>query len=244
MKKFQSTNQTNAQTPAYEREEHRSHRAPWLRAAILGVNDGIVSTSSIMLGFAATNTSKATILTAGFASLAAGAMSMAAGEYVSVSSQRDSEQADLDIEARELETFADEELEELKQIYISRGLEPALAGEVAKQLHAHDALAAHARDELGIDNEELANPLQASIASASCFAGGSLIPIAAALVLTGYAAVVGVVVVSLLALLVSGAIGARVGGGKKRIAAFRVLLGGGLAMLITYFVGRLVGTAL
>ncbi len=146
-------------------EIHRSHRAAWLRAAVLGVNDGIVSTSSLMLGVLAANANSTIILTAGFSGLAAGALSMAVGEYVSVSSQRDSEMADLAIEKRSLANNPEAELAELAAIYEHRGLKPALALTVATQLHDHDAVAAHARDELGIDHLALANPMQAAIAS-------------------------------------------------------------------------------
>ncbi len=225
-------------------ENHKSQRAPWLRAAVLGANDGIVSTASLMLGVAAASSSKSAIMTAGIAGLMAGALSMAAGEYVSVSSQRDSERYDLSIERRELKNFPKEELQELTDIYIKRGLEPKLAGEVAKQLHAHDALAAHARDELGIDHESLSNPLQASVSSATSFAGGAILPIIAAMFFThGSAASWAIVIVSLVALSVSGAIGAHIGGGGKKFAAARVLIGGGLAMLVTAVIGHFVGTA-
>lgn len=224
-------------------ESHKSHRAGWLRAAVLGANDGIVSTASLMLGVAAAHSSNKAILTAGIAGLMAGALSMAAGEYVSVSSQRDSERYDLALEEHELTHFPDEELDELTKIYISRGLEPKLAAKVAEQLHAKDALAAHARDELGIDHEDLANPMQASVSSAVSFALGALLPILASLVGHGNTSSVAIVIVSLIALTVSGAIGAHIGGGHKRFAALRVLLGGGLAMLVTAVIGHFVGVA-
>lgn len=165
-------------------EPHKSHRAAWLRAAVLGVNDGIVSTASLMLGVLAASHDNKAIMTAGFAGLVAGALSMAAGEYVSVSSQKDSEIADIDIERRSIKDNPDEELAELAHIYEKRGLDSKLAMQVAKQLHANDAVAAHARDELGIDHETLANPLQASVASAVSFAFGAIIPIIAALIST------------------------------------------------------------
>jgi len=215
-----------------------------LRAAVLGADDGIVSTASLMLGVAAAQSSRAVILTAGLAGLIAGALSMAAGEYVSVGSQRDSENADLEIEARELKTFADEELDELKQIYVARGLTPELAGEVARQLHDHDALAAHARDELGIDHEALSNPMQAALSSALSFAGGAALPLLAAMLFMGTSGFWAIVVVALAALSILGALGAMVGGGNRLRAATRVFVGGGLAMLVTYAVGHLIGAAI
>lgn len=223
-------------------EVHRSHRSNWLRAAVLGVNDGTVSTSSIMLGVLAARASSATILTAGFSALAAGALSMAAGEYVSVSSQKDSEKEDLEIERRSLANNQDAELSELAAIYEGRGLKADLALEVAKQLHEHDAVGAHARDELGIDHENLANPLQASVASALAFSVGAVVPIIAALIAPKSASGWAIVLSSLLALAISGAVGAMIGGGHRVRAAMRVLVGGGAAMAITALVGHLAGT--
>lgn len=223
-------------------EMHRSHRSNWLRAAVLGVNDGIVSTASLMLGVLAADASDQTIITAGIAGLFAGAMSMAAGEYVSVSSQRDSERADIAIEKRSLAANPDAELAELAHIYHERGLDADLAMKVAKQLHDNDAVKAHARDELGIDHDDLANPTQAALASAVSFACGAAVPIIAALIVHsnhGAAAIVGA---SLVALAISGAIGARVGGGHKIRAALRVLIGGGAAMVITAFIGHVIGS--
>lgn len=225
-------------------EMHRSHRGAWLRAAVLGVNDGIVSTSSIMLGVLAAKANDSVILTTGISALAAGALSMAVGEYVSVSSQKDSEREDIAIERRSLEKNGDAELLELAAIYESRGLKPKLALEVAKQLHEHDAVAAHARDELGIDHENLANPLQAAIASAIAFSSGALIPILAAVIAPSSSSGWAIVVASLFMLGVSGAIGAVIGGGHKLRAAARVFIGGGAAMAITAFVGHLAGTQL
>lgn len=223
---------------------HKSHRSNWLRAAVLGVNDGIVSTASLMLGVSAASTSKSAVLTAGIAGLAAGALSMAVGEYVSVSSQKDSEKADLDIERRSLHANPKEELSELAHIYIKRGLEPKLAAEVAEQLHEHDALGAHARDELGIDHDDLANPIQASIASAVAFSVGAIIPILATILTPASIHVASIVVSSLIALAISGAIGAYIGGGHRVRAAARVFVGGGLAMAITAGIGHLIGSAL
>lgn len=223
------------------REEHRSHRSPWLRAAVLGANDGIISTTSIMLGVAAANTSPSVVLTAGFASLTAGAISMAVGEYVSVSSQKDSEKADLEIEKRELQHYEQEELEELEQIYIERGLSKGLAKKVAIELHEHDALAAHARDELGIDKDELSDPMQAAMSSAVSFALGASLPIiASVLAPAGHKSLV-IIVAALVTLCITGAVGAYVGGGSKLIAALRVFIGGAAAMGITALIGNLVG---
>ncbi|CAN5133066.1 VIT family protein [soil metagenome] len=222
-------------------ETHKSHRGAWLRAAVLGVNDGIVSTSSIMLGVLAASQSDSAILTAGVAGLVAGAMSMAAGEYVSVSSQRDSEKADIAIERKSLTDNPDEELAELAWIYEQRGLDAKLAKQVAVQLHEHDAVAAHARDELGIDHEALANPTQAAAASAVAFSGGAIVPIAAAILVSSEAGVWAITISSLAALAISGAVGAYIGGGHRVIAALRVLFGGGLAMAITYLIGHLIG---
>jgi len=225
-------------------EEHKSHRSGWLRAAVLGVDDGIVSTSSLMLGVLAAKASHTAILTAGIAGLVAGAMSMAVGEYVSVSSQRDSEKADIVIEKRSLANNPDGELAELASIYEQRGLDSGLARKVAQQLHDYDAVAAHARDELGIDQEALANPIQAAFASAVAFSIGAVIPILAALVSSGRASAWMIVIASLLALGISGAVGAFIGGGHRILAASRVFLGGGAAMAITAFIGHVVGTKL
>lgn len=231
---------THVHTSPHE-ERHRSHRAAWLRAAVLGVNDGIVSTSSLMLGVLAAAQADSTILTAGIAGLAAGALSMAAGEYVSVSSQRDSERADIEIERRSLEADPVAELAELAHIYEHRGLEPDLARQVAQQLHDHDAVAAHARDELGIDNDELANPTQAAVASAVAFSFGAVIPILAALLSSSSQGAAAIIISSLIALAISGAIGAYIGGGNRLVASARVLVGGSIAMAITAIIGHFVG---
>lgn len=225
-------------------EEHKSHRSNWLRAAVLGANDGIVSTSSIMLGVSAASASSSTILTAGIAALTAGALSMAVGEYVSVSSQRDSEHADIAIERRSLASNPDKELEELAHIYVHRGLDKELARQVARQLHDHDAEAAHLRDELGIDQEALANPIQASLASAVSFSAGALVPVTAALIFPHSFDAWGIIILSLAALAISGASGAFVGGGHRLRAASRVFFGGGVAMAITALIGHLVGQSL
>jgi VIT1/CCC1 family predicted Fe2+/Mn2+ transporter len=222
-------------------EEHRSHRMNWLRAAVLGANDGVVSTASLMLGVLAAHANRSTIITAGVAGLTAGALSMAVGEYVSVSSQRDSEHADIAIERRSLASSPDAELEELAHIYVHRGLEPELANQVARQLHDHDAEAAHLRDELGIDQTALANPAQAGLASAVSFSVGAVVPIIGALVSNQNTGAWVIVIVSLIALAVSGAIGAYIGGGHRVRAAARVFFGGGAAMAITALIGHLVG---
>jgi vacuolar iron transporter family protein len=233
---------TTIQPP--HQELHKSHRAAWLRAAVLGVDDGIVSTSSIMLGVFAANQSNSAIMTAGIAALVAGALSMAAGEYVSVSSQRDSELADIAIERKSLAEHPEAELAELAAIYEQRGLSPDLAHQVAEQLHEHDAVMAHARDELGIDHENLANPIQAALASAVAFSGGAAIPIIAALIApAGTAGAWSIVGSSLVALGISGAIGALIGGGHRLWAASRVFLGGGIAMAVTYIIGHFLGVA-
>ncbi len=227
---------------AHPGEAHKSHRSNWLRAAVLGVNDGVVSTSSLMLGVLASSASKSVILTAGVAGLVAGALSMAVGEYVSVSSQRDSERSDIAMEKKSLADNPDEELAELVSIYENRGLDRGLAQKVAEQLHDHDALDAHARDELGIDHEALANPLQASIASAAAFSVGAIVPVLAAVFTTGAASTYAIVISSLFVLGVSGAVGAYIGGGHKVRAAARVFFGGAAAMAITALIGHLVGT--
>ena len=222
-------------------EEHKSHRSNWLRAAVLGVNDGIVSTSSLMLGVSAANASSTAILTAGVAGLSAGALSMAVGEYVSVSSQKDSEHADIAIERRSLATNPDKELEELAHIYVHRGLDQGLARQVAQQLHDHDAEAAHLRDELGIDQDDLPNPMQAALASAVSFAFGAFVPIVAALAFPHDMDAWGIVGFSLVALAVSGAVGAFIGGGHRFRAAARVFFGGGVAMAVTALIGHIIG---
>lgn len=225
----------------HPQEKHKSVRMNWLRAAVLGADDGVVSTASLMLGVLAAHASHSTILTAGIAALSAGALSMAVGEYVSVSSQKDSEQADIAIEQRSLKANPKEELAELAHIYVHRGLKPHLAEEVARQLHEHDAEAAHVRDELGINQEALANPIQAGLASALSFSLGAVVPIIGALISKNNLGVWLIVVFSLFALAVFGAIGAYIGGGHRIRAAARVFLGGGFAMAITAFIGHLVG---
>ncbi|MBK1851876.1 VIT family protein [Marinobacter sp. 1-4A] len=222
-------------------EVHRSHRVGWLRAAVLGANDGIVSTASLIIGVAAASSAHEGILLAGLAGLVAGAMSMAAGEYVSVSSQSDTEKADLAIEKRSLEQDFEFEKEELALIYESRGLEPALAKQVAEQLMAHDALGAHARDEIGISETVSAQPVQAAFSSAGTFTIGAALPLAAAWVVPGSQLIYVVAVSSLVFLALLGGVAASAGGASITIGAIRVTFWGALAMAITAGVGRIFG---
>jgi vacuolar iron transporter family protein len=221
------------------REQHRTARIGWLRAAVLGANDGIVSTASLIVGVASAASSQQQILVAGMAGLVAGALSMAAGEYVSVSSQADTERADLNREKRELATQPQAEEDELTAIYVGRGLAPDLAREVARQLMAKDALVAHARDELGLTEELAARPLQAAVASAGTFAVGAAVPILT--VVLAPPSVLLVSTVSLVCLVVLGAIAARAGGAPALVGAARVGFWGALAMAATAGVGRLFG---
>lgn len=220
---------------------HLSHRANWLRAAVLGANDGIVSTASLVLGVAASGASARVIVTAGIAGLVAGALSMAAGEFVSVSSQRDAEQADLRLEARELRDDPDGELRELATIYERRGLDAVLAADVARALTRGGALEAHARDELGLDEERLAQPFQAAWTSALSFSAGAALPLLAVALTPADARLPAVVIVTLLALGLLGDLGARLGGAPRRPATIRVVVWGAVAMAITAGVGALVG---
>jgi len=225
------------------REGHNIGRIGWLRAAVLGANDGIVSTSSLIVGVAAAAADKSEVLLAGFAGLAAGALSMAAGEYVSVSSQADTEAADLARERRELADMPDLELDELTSIYRNRGLTPELAREVARQLTAKDALAAHARDELAISELTAARPLQAAMASAATFSVGAALPLVAAWVAPLPALPIGVTAASLAFLALLGALGARAGGASIVKGVLRVVFWGALAMAVTAGVGKIFGTA-
>jgi VIT1/CCC1 family predicted Fe2+/Mn2+ transporter len=227
----------------HEIEPHRSHRSGWLRAGVLGANDGIVSTASLLLGVATADAARSIILTAGTAGLVAGALSMAVGEYVSVSSQRDTERADIAIERQELTVMPDRELAELTAIYRHKGLSPALARQVAEELSAGDVLKVHLAEELGITDESLARPLQAAVVSLVSFAVGAALPLGA-MALAGASTRVWVtVVVAMVALGSLGAIGARLGGAPAARAAARVLLGGAAAMALTSLVGSLFGTA-
>ena len=228
-------------------ENHRSHRIGWLRAAVLGANDGIVTMASMILGVAAAGASTRAILVTGVASLVAGAMSMAAGEYVSVSSQADTERADLAKEREELATDPAHEHAELAAIYVARGLDEMLAHDVATQLTAHDALGAHARDELGISSIHAARPIQAALASAATFALGALLPLACALLATWFMpfiAMIWVVAIgSLFFLAVLGVLAAKAGGASVLTSTLRVTLWGALAMAVTAGVGALFGVA-
>tara|TARA_R110001592_G_scaffold146852_1_gene371064 strand:+ start:105 stop:794 length:690 start_codon:yes stop_codon:yes gene_type:complete len=225
------------------REGHLTHRVGWLRAAVLGANDGIVSTASLILGVAASGASSAAILVAGIAGLVAGAMSMAAGEYVSVSSQSDTERADLAREKQELEDTPKQELAELSAIYEQRGLDKDLAKQVAVQLTAHDALGAHARDELGISDSTTARPIQAALASALSFTVGAALPILVSVLVPMSRMMLSVSLSSLLFLGLLGALSARAGGAPMLLAARRVTFWGALAMLATAGVGTLFGVS-
>ncbi|HET9750505.1 MAG TPA: VIT family protein [Casimicrobiaceae bacterium] len=222
-------------------ERHRTSRVGWLRAAVLGANDGIVSTASLVLGVAAANAPHNDIVVAAVAGLVAGAMSMAAGEYVSVHSQADAESADLERERKELHADEQGELNELTAIYVRRGLEQKLARQVAQQLMAHDALGAHARDELGISEITVARPLQAASASAASFAAGAALPLLVAALAPSNILIALVAVTSLVFLAVLGAVAARAGGASMITGASRVTFWGALAMLVTSGIGALFG---
>lgn len=224
-------------------ETHYAERIGWLRAAVLGANDGIISTASLVVGVAAAHAARGNVLIAGVAGLVAGTMSMAAGEYVSVSSQADTEKADLAREMRELEEDHEFELKELASIYVDRGLEPQLAKQVAAQLMAHDALAAHARDELGLNEIHTARPIQAALASAVTFAVGATLPLIITLLSPEQLIVPGVAGGSLVCLALLGTLAARAGGADIAVGATRVTLWGALAMAATAGVGALFGTA-
>lgn len=225
-------------------ERHRTQRTGWLRAAVLGANDGIVSTASLIMGVAAAGTASPGILMAGIAGLVGGAMSMAAGEYVSVSSQADTESADLARERRELTTSPDQEHAELAAIYRSRGLDADLASQVATQLMRHDALGAHARDELGISETLAARPVQAALASAATFASGALLPLVIVMLVPVSTLLWTVSVASLIFLALLGSLAARTGGAPVRPAALRVTFWGALAMAATAGIGAIVGVAI
>jgi VIT1/CCC1 family predicted Fe2+/Mn2+ transporter len=225
------------------RERHYAERIGWLRAAVLGANDGIVSTASLLVGVAAAGAGRSEVLVAGVAGLVAGAMSMAAGEYVSVSSQADTEKADLARERRELEQDVEFERKELASIYVGRGLEPSLAARVADQLMAHDALAAHARDELGISEIHRARPIQAALASAATFAAGAVLPLLIAVLSPPARIALLAGGGSLLCLAGLGALAARAGGANVAVGAGRVTFWGTLAMVVTAAIGALFGAA-
>jgi VIT1/CCC1 family predicted Fe2+/Mn2+ transporter len=224
-------------------ERHRAGRAGWLRAAVLGADDGLVSIAALLVGVAASGASRNTILTSGFAALSAGAMAMALGEYVSVSAQADVEKADRLREQRELATAPQAELRELTAIYQERGLPPALATEVAAALHAHDPLTTHLRDELGHTEVSSARPLQAAVASGASFAAGTVVPLVAAAASPAPARSLLIGAVTLTALAALGAAGAGLGGAPRTRGALRVGIGGALALAVTYGVGSLFGAA-
>jgi vacuolar iron transporter family protein len=224
-------------------EAHRTQRIGWLRAAVLGANDGIVSTASLLVGVAAASASQTTLLMTGVAALVAGAMSMAAGEYVSVHSQADTEKADLAREQAELSKTPDAELRELTAIYEARGLTHDLAAQIAVQLSSHDALAAHARDELGISNAFSAKPLQAALASAASFAVGAALPLGVAALVPPQSVMLWIACASLLSLALLGVVAARAGGSVVITSVWRVTFWGVLAMAATAGVGRLFGAA-
>jgi VIT1/CCC1 family predicted Fe2+/Mn2+ transporter len=228
--------------PIPHRERHRTQHIGWLRAAVLGANDGIVSTASLIVGVAASNATHETILVAGVAGLVAGAMSMAAGEYVSVSSQSDTEQADLGRERMELETDEDSEKNELTAIYVARGLDPALARQVAEQLMAKDALATHARDELGISETISARPIQAALTSAVTFAVGAALPLLVVVIAPAASLAILVAGTSLFFLGLLGALAAYTGGAHILTGLVRVTFWGALAMALTAGVGAIFGT--
>ncbi|HIK45907.1 MAG TPA: VIT family protein [Leptolyngbyaceae cyanobacterium M65_K2018_010] len=223
-------------------ERHYADRIGWLRAAVLGANDGIISTASLIVGVTAANTDPSGVLVAGISGLVAGAMSMAAGEYVSVSSQADTEKADLARERRELAQDGEAEYEELAAIYVGRGLEPTLAHQVAHQLMAHDALAAHARDELGLTEIHQARPIQAAVASAATFAVGAALPLILAILSPPTGIIPVVVLGSLVCLALLGGVAARTGGANMAVGIARVTLLGALAMAATIVIGALFGT--
>ena len=228
--------------PRRHHERHRTDRVGWLRAAVLGANDGIVSTASLLVGVAAAHASPHNLLLTGVAGLVAGAMSMAAGEYVSVHSQADAENADLSKEKKELEQEPAAELRELTGIYVRRGLEPDLALQVAEQLTAHDALGAHARDELGISAALAARPVQAALASAASFAAGAALPLAVAVAAPGAGLLYWISGTSLVSLALLGAVAANVGGANVAAGAWRVTFWSALAMAVTAGIGSLFGT--
>jgi len=228
-------------TTAPHRELHRTEHIGWMRATVLGANDGLISTSSLIVGVAAAQTAREPVLLAAVAGLVAGALSMAAGEYVSVSSQADTERADLARERAELATSPGLEHAELAGIYVGRGLTPELAAQVADQLTAHDALGAHARDELGMSDATRARPIQAALSSAAAFAAGALPPVLVVLALPLARIAWAVTVLSLVLLLVLGAVAARLGGASLVRGALRVAFWGALAMGVTALVGRVFG---
>jgi VIT1/CCC1 family predicted Fe2+/Mn2+ transporter len=230
-------------TPSHHLERHFTQRIGWLRAAVLGANDGIVSTAALVVGVAAAESGRGPVLVAGVAGLVAGAMSMAAGDYVSVSSQSDTEKSDIARERRELAESSESELRELQGIYVARGLEPELARRVAEQLTAHDALAAHTRDELGMTEAQSARPVQAALASAATFSVGAALPLGVAALAATRVIIPLVSLSSLVCLAALGALAAHAGGAGRIRGAARVTFWSALAMASTWIVGRVFGTA-
>jgi vacuolar iron transporter family protein len=224
-------------------ERHRQHHLGWLRAAVLGANDGLISTSSLLIGIAAADATRNTIVKTGFAALAAGALAMGAGEYVSVSAQADAERADIEKESKEIEDHEESEIHELAAIYRGRGLSLDLANQVARAMHDHDPLEAHLRDELSITERSRARPGQAALSSSVAFAIGATVAVLAAVVAPESTRIVVVAVVTLIALGCLGVVGARLGGAPVRRAAFRVLVGGAIAMGVTALIGQFIGRA-
>lgn len=225
-------------------ERHHGGRAAWLRAAVLGANDGLISTAALMIGVAGASSERSNILIAGIAGLTAGALSMAAGEYVSVSSQRDTEQADLAKERAELEASPEAELHELASIYERRGLSATLAHEVAVELSAGDSLRSHARDELGIDPDRLARPVQAAVVSAASFVAGAILPILVVAVAPDRGRIAITMAITMLGLVALGSFAARLGGAPRGRAALRVLVGGFAALVISLGIGTLTGSVI
>jgi vacuolar iron transporter family protein len=228
----------------HQTELHRTSRTGWLRASVLGANDGILSTGALLLGVAGAGSSQTAIVTAGVAALVAGAMSMGIGEYVSVSSQKDAEEADRTMEAAELEEDPEAETAELRNIYEARGLPRDLAQQVAVTLMEKDALGAHLRDELGHSDDLLARPLQAALSSFASFAVGAVIPLLTAVLVPEGGKVIAITVATVIGMVVLGAVGAALGGANKLRGALRVGIGGSIALAITYGVGKLFGTAI
>ncbi|MEG9224626.1 VIT1/CCC1 transporter family protein [Aeromicrobium sp. Sec7.5] len=231
---------------AHEGEPHDAAmgaRLNWLRAGVLGANDGIVSTAGLVVGVAGASAARGTIFTAGLAGLVVGAVSMALGEYISVSSQRDSERSQLELETRELQESPEDEMAELAGLYERKGLSADTARRVAEELTAHDALAAHADIELGIDPDELTSPIQAAVASAISFTVGATLPLAAIMLAPASTRVVWTVLIVLFALAVAGLVSARIGHSSVRLAVTRVVVGGAVGLAVTYAIGRLFGTA-
>jgi vacuolar iron transporter family protein len=226
---------------AHVAEHHKSHRAGWLRAAVLGANDGILSVAGLVIGVAAANATRSALVTAGLAGLVAGAMSMAVGEFISVSSQRDAEEADLKVEADAIAENRRAEMHELAKIYEERGVEPGLARLVADQLMAHDAVGAHARDELGISEVMVARPMQAALTSAISFTVAALVPVLAVSLSAKSIRIGLTAALTIAALLGLGALGAQLGGAPRGRAAIRVVTLSALSMILTYGIGRLVG---